>query len=443
MRVSVGTHVAALVGLATPLAVAQLSYVAMSVTDTVLLGSLGPDALAAGGFANQVALTLGVMLQGVLQSVSVLAAQALGGGGPVAGVAATGLVLALLLSVPDFAGLSAASWLLAAAGEPAGLVTDVDRYLGILRWGAPASFVGIGLMRALLPALGHGRLILYVAIGAAIVNGLLNYGLIHGVGPLPELGFLGSATATNITLFGTVVVLAWLLVRQRVWPELRRGRPDRAVLAEMLRLGVPVGATYGVETGVFLAVGLMMGRLGPAALAAHQIVLNVAITSFMIPLALSQAVNVRVGFFIGAGAPQEARRAGFIAIGVAALFMASAGVLLATLPDHILRLYLDPARAGPVFGIALSLVAVAAVFQVADGVQTVASGALRGLKDTRVPFLIATFGYWVVGFGVAAGLAFGAGWGAPGLWWGLAAGLAVVAVLMTFRFGRMSRVGAS
>ena len=210
----------------------------------------------------------------------------------------------------------------------------------------------------------------------------------------------------------------------------------------MLRLGLPVGATFAVEAGLFLAIGLLIGLQGPIPLAAQQVALNIVSVSFMIPLAIAQAANVRVGHRIGAGDAAGARRAGLVAIGLGAAFEGASALLLLLVPGVIVGLYLDPALPGnaATIAIALGLVDVAIVFQVADGVQSVASGALRGLGDTRAPFLLATLGYWGIGFPAAWLLTMRAGWGAAGAWWGLAASLMVVAAMLTRRFLQRSRL---
>ena len=316
------------------------------------------------------------------------------------------------------------------------MVDDAERFLHVLRWDGVGSIVGIGFMRALFPALGHTRSMLVVPACAAVANGFLSYGLIHGVGPLPALGYLGSALGSVVTLWAMLGVLAVLALRPAVRRSWRGGRFDVRTARALLRVGLPIGATVGVEAAVFTAGGMMMGLLGPDALAAHQVALSVAATCFMVPLGLAQAANVRVAFFTGAGQGTEARRAGFTAIAMALLFGVGTGILLAVFPHAIASLYLRDGSAVP---IAVSLLGIAALFQVVDGTQAVASGALRGLADTRVPFIIATLGYWALGFGVSAGLGFGAGWGPQGVWWGFAAGLLAVAVLMTVRFARITR----
>jgi MATE family multidrug resistance protein len=443
-QTSFSTHAKDVLKLAAPIAIAQLSQVAMGVTDTVLLGSIGAQPLAAGGLGTSLFFTVLIILQGILTSVSVFVAQARGSGAEqgVPDIYRTGLVLAILLSLPAFLLLSAAGPILLMIGESPALAHDVDRYAHVLRWGAPGAMVGIGMMRAFLPAIGAARWLLWVSLCAMILNGFLNYGLIHGAWGLPTLGFLGSATATVFTLWlSALVLLGTVHARAAARRFVDAGRVRGKLLRAMLSLGWPVAVTYGVETAMFLAVGLLMGLLGPAALAAHQIALNVASTSFMVTLAIAQAANVRVGFWIGAGRRREARRAGFVAIALGAAFMVASGLVLIAAPHAIVGFYLDernPANAATV-AIAVSLLVVAAVFQVVDGTQVVAAGCLRGLEDTRVPMLLATLGYWGVGFGISYALAFHLGLGAAGLWWGLAAGLAAVACALTLRFHFISR----
>ncbi|MEX3839523.1 MULTISPECIES: MATE family efflux transporter [Paraburkholderia] len=436
-------HAADTARLAGPLAIAQLSQMAMSVTDTVLLGSLGADALAAGGLGANLFFVVVTVLQGVLTSVSVSVAQARGADNEshVPHIYWTGFALSLLLSVPAFALLSFAEPILRALGEPTLLAHHIGEYTAVLRWGAPASLIGVGLMRSFLPAIGAARRLLWVSVACVFINGFLNFGLIHGAWGLPRLGFLGSAVATTITVWLTAFVLMALL---HLRPSHQRfvvaRRPTAPLMGELFTIGWPVAITYAVEATLFLATGLLAGLLGETPLAAHQIALNVASVTFMVPLAIGQAANVRVGYWSGAGVPSAARHAGFVALGLGVGFMSLSALVMVLAPHWIVGLYLhldDPANAHTV-SLAATLLGVAAIFQIVDGAQTVGSGCLRGLKDTRVPMLAATLGYWGIGFPLGYALAFYFGLGALGLWWGLAAGLTTVAVLMTWRFHRMS-----
>ena len=438
---SLGSHTAATLRLAAPLAAAQLAQMAMGVTDTVLLGALGPEALAAGGLAASVMMSVMVVLQGVLAAVSILVAQARGAGNTaiVPALYWTAVLLAAMLAIPAFALFSLVGALLGALGEPARLTADTQAYLDVLRWGVPGAMLGMGLLRAFLPAIGGGPLLLWVSAGEAIVNAPLCYGLIHGAWGLPALGLEGAALATVIVLTaGSLVLLLLLHTRPAFRPLVAPARPQPGPFGTMLKLGIPIGATFAVETSLFLAVALLIGLLGPAPLAAQHVTLNTVALAFMVAVGIAQAANVRVGMHVGARDMPGARRAGLVAIALAAAWEAAAALVLVFAPEAVVGLYLDPADA-EAFTTAIALLQIVVLFQVADGVQAAAAGALRGLGDTRVPFLLATIGYWAIGFPAAWLLTLRLGFGAPGAWWGLAAGLIVVAALLLRRFLVMSR----
>ena len=439
-------HAAALLRLAVPLAIVSLSEIAMGLTDTVLLGGLGDWAVAAGGLSGTLFFAVGAALQGVLMAAGILAAQARGAGQPrrIAGLYGTGLCLGLLLSVPLFALFSLAEPILRRLGEPAPLAHDVGTYLGILRWGTPAYVAGLGTMRAILPAIDQAGLLLRITPAMAVGNGLLNYALIYGVAGLPGLGLRGSAIASAATLWATMLVLFGCLHGSR-----RRGRlvtpprPDPGELGPLLRLGLPIMATIAGEVLMFLLAGLAAGLLGTAALAAHQIVLSIGTFTFMVPMALGQAANVRVGLATGAGNQAAVRRAGLVAIGMAVLVMGAIGLVLLLTPDLVASAFLDRSVAAnrTAFRIAVTLLGILALFQVADGVQVVAIGALRGMGDTTKPMVLAQVGYWLMGVPLGWLLAFRLGHGAAGLWTALAVALASVAVMMATRFVWITRPG--
>jgi MATE family multidrug resistance protein len=429
--------------IAAPLAFAQLAQMAMAVTDTVLLGSLGPEALAAGGLGASLFFSLVTLMQGLLSAVSVSVANALGAqrDEAVAPVYWSALALAFALSVPSFALLSYSRAALVALGEPAPLAARVGEYTAILRWAALPAIAGLGLMRAFLPGIGAGRKLLVATLGGVSVNAFLNVGLIHGRFGLPRLGLAGSACATVITLWLIALLLLVLVHGQSRYQRfVRAARPRWIVVTGLLALGWPVAVTYAAETLLFLFTGLSAGVFGETALAAHQVVLNVASVAFMVPLAIAQAANVRVGFWCGAARPVDARRAGMAALALGGGFMALSGLALTGAPHAIIGLYVDLDAAGNAATIALAsdLLRLAALFQIVDGLQTVAAGCLRGLRDTRLPMLLAGIGYWALGFPVGHWLAFSAHLGVRGLWCGLALGLAAVAILMCWRFVTLS-----
>ena len=278
-----------------------------------------------------------------------------------------------------------------------------------------------------------------VVVSCDAGNAALNWVLIFGHLGAPALGAPGSGYASAINQW---LMLAGLGLFIRVMPRLAALRllsnafaPSPSEMGKILRLGLPIGGMRGIEVGVFMTAGILMGLLGAAALGAHQLVLNCAGITFMVPLGLSQAATVRVAYELGASRAFGARRAGFLALALGIGFMGATSMVLWTVPEAIIGVYLDiadPANRETV-QIARRLIAIAAIFQVFDGMQVIAAGVLRGYRDTMVPMLLATFGYWGVGFAGCWLLAFPLGYGPVGLWWGLALGLAVVAILLTLR----------
>ena len=439
-RSGIGAELRATLALAAPLAAANLAQMAMGVTDMVMVGRLGALPLAAAGLGAMLYFTGGVVLQGILSAVAPLAAHALGAGNRAAAgrIGGAGLALAVLLALPFVAALTSLDRLLQWLGYNAALAVEIGHFLRAIAWGGPA-FLGFAVLRSLFAALSHTRAVMAVLLLCVAGNAGLNWVLIYGHFGAPALGVAGSgyASATNQWL-----ILAGLALCARIMPGLASLRVLRGAfvrswtpMASILRLGLPIGGIMGVEVGVFLAAGILIGLLGTAALGAHQLVLNCAGISFMVPLGLSQAATVRVAYELGAGRALAARRAGFVALALGIGFMSGTAVVLWTVPDAIIAVYIDIADTAnrATVEIARRLLVIAALFQVFDGMQTIAAGALRGYKDTMIPMLLAGFGYWAAGFGGGWLLAFPLGWGAVGLWWGLAVGLAVVAILLTVR----------
>src|SRR5438132_11230425 len=429
-------EIRATLAIATPLAAANLAHMAMHVTNTVMVGHLGAVPLAAAGLGAALYATLLMLCQGVLEAVAPLSAHAIGAQDhPTAGrIAGAGLVVAAVLSAPVIAILTAAPWLLAALGYAPELAAEIDRFLRVIRWGA-AAFLAVAVLRFLLVAGFRARVVMIVPLLAIPVNAALNWVLIYGHFGLPALGSAGSGGATAIVQWLMLLCFAGYMLVTPMRIPVRMAVRVLAEIPRLLRLGLPIGALRGLEIGVFVTTGILMGVLGADALGAHQLVFNVAGLCFMVPLGLGQAATVRVAFQLGFGAPAAARRAAFVAVALGAAFMAATSLLLLLAPRTITSAYVDladPANAGLV-AIAVQLFVIAALFQVFDGVQVIAVGALRGYRDTAVPMLIAAIGYWAIGFLSSWLLAFPLGLGAIGLWSGLALGLAVVAVALTLR----------
>ncbi len=445
------SHFAQTAWIAAPIAVALLAEMAMGLTDTVMLGSIGDAALAAGGLGANIFFTCLIILQAVLSGVSVLAARALGAGrhDDVPGIYWSGIALACVLGSGLFLLMSLPRSLLLQVGEPLALVQDVTRYLHVLRWAVPAGMIGIGMMRQFLPAVGLQRVLLWVVPSAVVMNAALNWVLIHGLRlggglVIPAFGLRGSGAATSITMTFLAACLLALLHGRRRWRSfVRPAMPRWGTMTALLGIGIPVGLTVTVEAALFLATGFVAGGLGHEVLAAHMIAISVCSTSFMVPLSIAQTANVRVAHASGAGRSMAARRAGFAAIALAAAFMSATALVFTQIPGVVVAAYLGPATVAnaATVALAISLLRVAGLFQLVDGAQVAAAGALRGLHDTRVPMVLAALGYWGIGFWAGRWLAFDRGLGAVGLWWGLLAGLAVTSICLVSRFAIKSAMG--
>lgn len=435
-------EIGATIRLASPLALAQLAQLAMGVTDTILLGTLGRDALAAGGLGANLYFTLMIVVAGGLISISILVAHARGSGNEarIAPILRGGVLLALLAAIPPMVVLWNIEPIVLAIGEPPGLAHAIAQYDRILLFALPASLL-MATQRNFLAAMGRPWIVMAVALVAITANGLLNYALIHGVWGFPRMGYLGSATATMVTLWAMMLAVA---LAMRLTEGLRgfalTGPIDWRIVRELVVLGAPIAAIMAVEIVLFMGAGLLIGRFGASQLAAHQISMSICSLTFMVPLSISQAANVRVGFFMGAASPRAARLAAVAAFALGIGFMSMTAVVLLTVPSLVAGLYItanDPNRA-EVIAIAVQLLTVGAFFQVFDGAQTISAGALRGLKDTRVPAIAAAIGYWGLGFLPGWILGVKLGHGALGIWWGLASGLAAVAILLSIRFWFLS-----
>ena len=344
----------ATLALAAPLAAANLAQMAMAVTNTVMVGRLGALPLAAAGLGGMLYFTGGVMLQGVLSAVAPLAAYALGAGdrhaaGRVAGAAP---VLAVLLALPFVAVLASLDMLFRALGYDAALAAEIGGYLRALAWGGPA-FLGFAVLRSLLAALSHTRSVMAVVLICVAGNAMLNWVLIFGRLGAPPLGAAGSGYASAINQW---LMLGGLGLCIRIMPRLAALRllrnavtASRIEMGKILRLGLPIGGMRGIEVGVFMTAGILMGLLGPAALGAHQLVLNCAGITFMVPLGIAQAATVRVAGELGTGRAHAARRAGLVALALGIVFMGMAAVVLWTAPEGIIAAYVDiadPANLG-------------------------------------------------------------------------------------------------
>jgi multidrug resistance protein, MATE family len=435
----------ATLALAVPLATANLSQMAMSVTDTAMVGKLGAVPLASVALGGGFYFTSVVICLGVLTAVAPLAAYSIGAGEPqVAGrIARSGLVLAVLFAVPVIAAMLVADRFLDLIGYAPALSHEIGRFLRVVCWGAPG-FLLFAVLRSLLAAVKHTRGVMAVLMLCVPTNAAFAWVFIYGHLGVPPLGLVGAGIASASVQWLMMLGLAgvvWRLRRRGEVPPLHpAGRALAADFRRILRLGGPIGGLQALEIGVFVTAAAVVGLFGADALAAHQIAINYASITFMVPMGLGQAATVRVAGERGAGRPISARRAAFVALALGTGFMAVSAIVIWALPHMIVAAYVsvsDPADRVLV-ALALRFLFFAGLFQVVDGMQVVAAGALRGYEDTIVPMFFAALGYWGIGFVGGWALTFPLGLGPIGMWWGFVIGLAVVAALLTARLYQSS-----
>jgi MATE family multidrug resistance protein len=425
-----------LMRLALPVALVQIGLMAMGAVDTIMVGRVSATDLAAVAIGHLYFFGVAVFGMGVLYALDPVVSQAVGAGDAV-GIARgvqRGAVLAAALSVLAMALLLPVGAVLAALGQPAEVVPVATRYARGLIPGVFPFYVFI-VLRQSLQAMGKVRAILLAVLAANLVNVFLNWMFIFGNLGFPAMGAVGSAWATSSSRWFMMLALAaigWPLLRQSLRP-LRADALAPAPLARLLRVGAPVGGQQWLEFGVFGAAGLLMGWLGAIPLASHQVALQFAALTFMVPVGVAQATSVLVGQAVGRGDPPGARRATGAGLVIGVGFMAITAVMFLTVPEQLARAFSDDA---PVIAAAALLLPIAGVFQVFDGIQVVAAGALRGVGDTRVPMILNLVGFWLVGLPVSAALGLGLGLGPEGIWWGLAIGIGVVALLLADRIHR-------
>lgn len=445
MRSALLSETRATLTLAVPLAAANLSQMAMSVTDTIMVGKLGAVPLAAAALAGGFYFTSVVTCLSVLTAVAPLAAYSIGAGDRAAAgrIARSGLLLAVLFSALVIAAMTVADRLLGLIGYDPVLARETGRFLHAICWGAPG-FLLFAVLRSLLAALQRPRGVMVVLMLCVPVNAALNWVLIYGRFGMPALGLPGSAMASAATQWLMMLGLAavmWRLRRRGLAPPL--GWPGRGVLADfrrILRLGAPIGGLQALEIGVFVTGAAVVGLFGADALAAHQIAINYASVTWMVPMGISQAATVRVAAERGASRPAAARQAAFVALAMGTGFMAVSAIVIWTAPHAIVAIYVSASDPGNhlMVTLALRFLVFAGLFQVVDGMQVVAAGALRGYEDTVAPMFYAAFSYWVIGFAGGWTLTFPLGLGPIGMWWGFVIGLATVAALLTARLNRRS-----
>lgn len=426
------TELVAVVRLALPVVLVHLGQMTMGVVDTLMLGRVSEADLAAGGLGNSLWMGMIMFPMGVLFALDPLVSQAWGANDRlrIAGHYQRGLlaaaVFSLLLAVP----MVLSDRLMVLFGQPDELVPRASAYVRWLVLSTPAFLLFVAI-RQTLQAMGMVRPAVVAMVVGNGVNVVANYALIFGHFGFPALGVVGSAHATNLSRWLMLAVLLAAGWRKLApyWLRcgaLALGRGYRRLLS----LGLPIGFQTSFEMWAFMTVALMMGNLGTRELAAHQIALNLAAITFMVPLGIGGAAATRVGNAVGRGSSDDARRSALVCLCLGAGVMSLSALTFYLFPEPLARLYTPEPG---VIAVAALLLPVAALFQVFDGLQVVGMGVLRGTAETRFPAFIAFVGYWCLGIPFGWLLAFSYGLGPQGLWLGLSLGLGSVALLLLAR----------
>lgn len=430
--ITLGRELRGLWRLALPLALAQAGQATMGLVDTAVVGRLSPTAQAGAGLGTSLSFTALFFGMGVMLALDPLVSQAVGAGRrrEAREHLWQGVWLALATSVPVMLVTAALPLALPWAGVDAPVSEAAGTFVFWRLAAAPGVLLFVGT-RSYLQAVGRASMALWGTVLANVLNLGLDIVLVYGAGPVPALGLRGAALATVVSAWAQLAVL---VAGVGGGPADVRRRPDVRALLAAARIGVPVGLHFIAESGVFTLTGVLAGRLGAVESAAHQAALTWASLTFSVATGIGSAAATRVGWAIGAGRRGDAKLAGVAAMWSGAVFMGLAAVLLLAAPEVLARLLSDDER---VQSVVVSLVVVAAVFQVSDGLQAVGAGALRGAGETGYTFRANVVGHWLLGLPVAVALGFWLGLGVVGLWWGLSVGLTGVAVALVRRFLRL------
>jgi MATE family multidrug resistance protein len=434
-----------LLGLATPIIVNNLATAGMGFFDTVMSGRISAETLGAVAVGHSVFMLPYLLGLGLLMAVNPLTAHRVGQGayGRIGRLFRQAVWLALLLGLAMMLLLRGSGGLLSLIGIDPVLIPDTVGYMRAIAFGLPGVFLFLTL-RFTSEGLGHTRPIMITALVGLVVNVFGNWVLMFGHLGFPALGATGCGAASALAQWSMLLVLLiYVRCRRDVYRRLNLFSRFEGIrlarLREIVALGLPIGGSVLAEASMFTCVGLLMGTLGASVVGAHQIAINYAAMMFMIPLSLHNALTVRVGHALGATEAAEARFRAWVGIIMCGVVMLVSACIMLVFGDVIVGIYLRPGEGDEVRSIAASLLVMAAVFQVSDGVQVGAAGALRGYKDTRIPFLLNLFSYWVVGFPLAYLFGIMLSLGPQSVWFGLAAGLTLCAMLLTGRFWWISR----
>jgi multidrug resistance protein, MATE family len=444
LRSPLQDEVRASLSLGIPLAFAQVTQASAGFVDTLMMGWLGAENLAAGGLAATTFLNLVVTSLGLVYGVAPLVAEAFGAGnrGRVQQLARQALWLVLVVSLPVMLLLKFMDPVLHLLGQDPQVIALAKPYLDMMVWGfLPA--LAFDMLKGIVSSLSQVRSLMPIVIAGTLLNATGNYLLAFGPFGLPQFGLSGIALSTVITNWGMLMALIAALFWQTELRKFHLFRKfwqfDRKIIWEMIRISIPICIAFTLEVGLFTTTTYLMGILGTESLAAHQIVFQTIVLIFMIPLGFAQATTVRVGQWLGQGNFSGVRRSAYINMVLGGVFMIFAAIGLLLLARPIVGIYLDlnhpdNARIG---ALAISMFAIAAISQICDGVQTNANGALRGLQDTQMPMLLSLFSFWGIGLALGCFLGFVCHLGGMGLWIGQAIGVATAAATYVWRFNQV------
>jgi MATE family multidrug resistance protein len=437
---SVRTEFLPMLRIAVPVVMAELGWMAMGVVDTVMVGGLGPEAISAAGVGNAMHIAFAIFGMAVMLGLDTLVSQAYGARDirDCHRWFFDGLTLAGLMAVPIMALLLLVWFAIPWLGFHGAVRPLLESYFGVLILSTPF-LLAYAVCRRYLQGMHAAMPIMFALVTANLINAAANWVLIYGRFGVPALGVTGAAWATVISrayMLGALLFAVWWIDRKRTREahiDDRHGlwHVDRAFDASRLRrllaLGLPAASQVGAEVGVFALATAMSGMLDPISSASHQIALNLAGLAFMIPLGLGSAGAVRVGHAVGAGDRPRAAAAGWTAILLATLFMVASGLTFVLIPERLIALFTTDPR---VLSVGTSLLLLAAVFQLFDGIQGVITGTLRGLGNTSIAMKVNLVAHWLLGLPVSYLLCFVVGWGVWGLWIGLSLGLIVTGVIL-------------
>ena len=445
-----GQELRATLALAVPLALTNLLQMLIHAVDVIFIARLGDTPLAASSLGIAIfGLTVWAFTGLAGACAPLIAAERgrkLHSVRDIRRTVRMGMWVAVAFGLVGMGIAFAGEAMLRLSGQDPAIAALAGDFLAVIAFAMIPMILG-GVFRTFVAALGKPGYATAITLLALGTNALGNWMLVFGNLGAPELGLIGSALSSVITALAMLGAYLLVITRDRTLRRYRIfgrwWRPEWTRLKEIMVIGTPIAMTVLAEAGLFSGAALLMGRFGETELAAHTLALNLAALAFQIPFGTAQAATIRVGFHHGAGDRVAAGRAGWVALAIGTGFMATTALAMTLVPTQLLRIYIDPAAPAnaALIGFALQYLIWAAIFQLADGVQAVGAGALRGLQDTRVPMWIAIFSYWVPGFGLAIGLGFFTPLEGTGVWIGLATGLFFAAALLLWRWHRRDRLG--